>query len=445
MKSSFLIGAPHARSLRYSLAVFILVACLTLTPPRRARAEEFLDAKIMYYGEDNDRISVFSPTIMLQRELDSGLTIKIDGIYDTISGATPNGAPPQYSTTTRTVYEPGTAAVSSGAGDDDGEGEREDDAVTSRLSRLGASRKYSHFSGSTPVIGGGGGSTTTTTQTQDGYDIPMTEFSDSRLGLNLGLSKRIGMNTPSVQISYSQESDYLSLGASAQDAIDFNKKNTTLLFGGAYTQDTVSPSNDQPSDNKDTFEGLLGITQVLTPSTLLTFNVGYAHLQGYLSDPYKVAEVDGQLVPELRPDHKDRYTAYVALNQFVAPMDGALDLSFRHYSDSFGVDAETVGLAWYQKLGSQFTLSPRVRYYEQTAADFYAVSFEGSPDFYSSDYRVSAMRGTGFGLRGIWNPTSKVRVDLGYERYQQEGTDGVTLQEIYPSANIIILGVRLWL
>jgi hypothetical protein len=35
-------------------------------------------------------------------------------------------------------------------------------------------------------------------------------------------------------------------------------------------------------------------------------------------------------------------------------------------------------------------------------------------------------------------------MDVAYERYELRGTDGKTVQEMYPSANVVILGVRLW-
>ena len=260
--------------------------------------------------------------------------------------------------------------------------------------------------------------------------------------MSFGLSKKVGRHTPGGTLSYSTETDYKSLGVSLQDVVDFNKKNTSFLYGGAYTFDVISPVNGVPEDNKRTVDGIAGITQVLSPSTLLTLNLSLGQVNGYLSDPYKVVELNGSLVPENRPDSKNKQIAYVALNQFFNPLQGSAELSFRHYQDSFDITAETITMAWYQKISRFFILSPMIRYYDQTEADFYAVRFSGSPEFYSSDYRVSAFQALGYGLKLIWSPSSRISWDIGFEQYDQEGTDGITPQAIYPSATAITAGVR---
>lgn len=320
----------------------------------------------------------------------------------------------------------------------------------------GSTKSFSAVSAATPPVsspstptsssgGGSSGGTATTTTTENGTEVPTSEFSDNRIGFNLGLSKRLGRHTPALQLSYSDESDYLSLGASLQDSVDFNKKNTTFTYGGAYTHDTLEPANGQPNGTKKTIDGMVGLTQVLTPTTLLTVNLIAGRAEGLLTDPYKVVELNGNLIPERRPDTKTKTIGYVALDQFVAPLNGSFELSFRHYTDSFEINAETMGVAWFQKIGDRFVLSPRFRYYDQTEADFYAVRFTGEPEFYSSDYRVSALQATSYGLKAIWMPNTRCSFDLEYERYDQKGSDGVTSQDVYPQANVIIAGVRIWL
>jgi hypothetical protein len=443
------------------MGVLLLMAALSVLPPRRARAESFADTKVMYYFEGEGRISVFSPTATLQREYESGLTIKVEGIYNAISGATPTGAPPRARTITRT-----TSVASSGGGDsppvvyrgeDDGEDdddERDFDSVGGRTLGRQPLKRFSALSAATPVApapaspsggGGGGASTTSTTTTEGGTEVPTADFSDERIGINFGVSKRLGHHTPSLQLSYSDEADYLSLGASLQDSVDYNKKNTTFTYGGAYTHDTLEPANGQPNGTKKTIDGMVGLTQVLTPTTLFTVNLTAGRVEGLLTDPYKVVELNGTLVPERRPDNKTKTIGYLALNQFVTPMNGSVELSLRHYTDTFGINAETLGVAWFQKIGDRFVLSPRLRYYEQNEADFYDVTFNGSPEFFSSDYRISSLNAMSYGLKAIWLPNSRCSFDVEYELYDQKGSDGVTSQEVYPQAHVIIAGVRLWL
>jgi hypothetical protein len=198
------------------------------------------------------------------------------------------------------------------------------------------------------------------------------------------------------------------------------------------------------SDSRDTVDVLAGITQVLNKKTLMTVNLTLSQASGYLADPYKIAEVNGVLIPENRPDDKDKQIVYVSLTRFIESMNASIEPAYRYYTDSFGIVAHTVSLAWYQRLGRQFILRPIFRYYDQDEADFYGVRFSGSPEFYSADYRLSSFRAYSGGIKLIWMPSETFAVDIAYDRYQQEGKDNETFDEVYPSANIITVGLRKW-
>jgi hypothetical protein len=100
------------------------------------------------------------------------------------------------------------------------------------------------------------------------------------------------------------------------------------------------------------------------------------------------------------------------------------------------------------------TLRPGVRFYHQDAANFYhyrldetaIIPVAGPPrphgPFYSSDYRLSAMRTMTYGLKVVWNASDALQFDAAYERYEMRGTDGVTPQSAYCQANIITVGAK---
>ena len=258
------------------------------------------------------------------------------------------------------------------------------------------------------------------------------------------LIKTWDSHTFGVQFAYSTESDYVSKGLALRDAIDFNQKNTTLLLGISANHDLVQGFYQPDAVTKDSYEGMVGVTQLLDPQTFVTANVTLGQSSGYLTDPYKVSELNGTLVPEKRPDSRNKQIAYLALNHFIEPADASAELSYRYYHDSFGIMAHTVSFAWYQKLGEHFIVRPMLRYYQQGAADFYAVRFADAPEYYSSDYRLSELSAVGYGLKLIWKPSKLVSFDVDVERYQQQGRDGVTSQDAYPAATIIMMGATLW-
>ena len=474
---------------RKATATMIIVFALTVLPPRKSHAEDSLDTKFMYYQEDKNRIRVLAPEFSVQHENDSGWTIKLEGIYNAITGATPTGAPPVASTPAP-ISQPSSSAPSSGGGGGGSSSpaaptpapppppvtpphEVNDSFISHSVNYPAA--LYSAVTAATPVAppppaptpspspspapstssgsssGGGGSSSGGGSQPAAPQQpaaqpassrIPLAKFHDARWAFNLGLSKRVGDQTPSIQGSYSQESDYLSTGISLQDAIDFNKKNTTLAIGGAFTHDTLTPANGRPSVTKESIDAMLGISQVLTKTTVLSANITFGEVTGFISDPYKLAEVNGQLMFEKRPDSKNKQILFVGLQQFITPLDASIDIGLRHYTDSYGINAETLSLAWFQKVSPEIIVSPIIRYYTQTAAKFYDVRFTGYPEFYSSDYRISNMDALSYGIKVIWSATTDLRFDAGVERYQLTGKDGKTDPEMYPSSLLFIVGAH---
>ncbi len=469
--------SPRLRS-RHVFFCVALAGLLLVSAPKRTRAESLLDFKTLYYVEDGDGIKVFAPTAGIQTEVNNNLTIRLEGVYNSISGATPTGAP--MSAAPRIITKPSVTKPSSVPRPpvvkppDDGHDDDDDDKLgrRPRLRNSASSRSalfapqaattFNSKAGATPPPApppppptptptpkpgkGTGGSTPTPVPAPAAGTgkVPTAEFDDTRVAFNLDLSYRMEQHTPGVLFSYSSESDYISQGIALRDAIDFNQKCTTLLLGVGVTYDKLMPANGVPDDTKTSVDFMVGVTQLIDPLTQVTLNATLGRVSGFISDPYKVVELNGSLVSENRPDSKDKQILYVGLARFFEAANGSLDTSYRFYNDSFGIQAHTVSVAWYQKLGEQWIVRPMARYYTQSEADFYGVRFTGNPSDYSSDYRVSDMDAWGGGLKVIWMPTSRLSFDVSYERYEQVGNDGVTPDDVYPSANAFMVGARLW-
>ena len=484
---------PHPHR-RVELATVALLLALHLAPLRRARGEDRIDFKYLYYAEEDGRVQVSSPALLLEKDLTPLLTLKIEGIYNAISGASPTGAPlatqagqpTPASTEPYAVYvedaDDNEREVESRESDhEDGhEGEHEDGLVFKKgrgahRTALSATRmpfRAHYVSGATsatpaptptpaapspaPSSGSSSGSGASSAPAATpapaaaapaatpAARLPRANVDDNRYACHIELSRKFDGHTLTGGVSLSSEEDYDSIGLSLNDAIDFNKKNTTLELGAALTHDSVDAFTRGTTESKDTLEGMVGFSQVLSPKTLFRAALTLGHTEGYLDDQYKVVSLDGLIVPERRPDQRDKEVVFVSLLHYVDALRGSAEASYRFYDDSFGIQAHTLTLTWHQKLGEQLTVSPMLRWYEQTEADFYGVDFSGPHDFYSSDYRLSALRALGYGIKVVWRPSPQWSVDLGVERYEQEGTDGITPSEAYPVANVISGGVRLW-
>lgn len=372
--------------------VLLLTAALFFGQARSARAEGAISYKYHDYREADDRMTVESHYGMIEAALGPAMRFKAHGVIDTIAGATPNGQPPA----------------------------------------------------------------------NPGGPVPLTEVTDRRKGWSAELARQFPRVNATVGVANSRESDYVSTGWSLNTLTEFNQKNTVLLLGGAGTDDDIRVFYQSDWVKKRTADVIAGVTQLLDPRTSVTLNVGYGHSTGYHADPYRLIFKRVEIAPgiflprtfgENRPDTRDKWTIFTALNRAFPAAHGALEASYRWFRDDFGVTAHTVELAWFQKFGERWMLRPAVRYYDQSAADFYRLDLNGTSfvptdrpnpagPFYSADYRLSALRSHTLGVKLVWTPGEAWTFDAAFEHYEMRGKDGVTSPWVYPRAAIVTVGAK---
>lgn len=285
----------------------------------------------------------------------------------------------------------------------------------------------------------------------------------------------------SVGASLSDEYDYTHTGVNARLARDFNNRNTTLSFGVALANDTIDPVGGSPApltpmlgpaptnklgdQSKDVTDWLIGVTQVLGRQTIVQFNYSLSQSDGYLTDPYKILSVvdpvTGNPVAgppgsgrfrylyERRPDTRDKQSIYALLKHDVG--GDVLETSYRYMTDDWGVDSHTLDVRYRWSFGGARYLQPHVRFYRQTAADFYrTVLFDGAPlpAFASADHRLGEFDGLTVGLK-YGQPTARggewsARV----EYYTQSGNaspgsavGSLAAFDLYPDLNALIAQV----
>ncbi|MCX6895531.1 MAG: DUF3570 domain-containing protein [Verrucomicrobia bacterium] len=284
--------------------------------------------------------------------------------------------------------------------------------------------------------------------------VPVKKLHDNRRAGNLSFDVHLGRHTLSAQGSYSKESDYISAGTALTDAIEFNNKNTTLLLGVSHNFDRVLLKSDYR--HKDATDFIIGVSQLLSPKTILTADFTYGTENGYLSDPYKLIQFDSWLpisfaFPENRPGHRDKEVLQTTLTHFFDPVNASAELSYRFYHDSYGIFSHTASVTWNQKIGKYLVLSPIFRFYEQSEADFYRGSVPGffpsdgnpaRPQYYSADYRLSKFISLTYGLQASVFIREWLTLDLGYHRYEMYALDSATAASAYPNANIYTIGLR---
>jgi hypothetical protein len=382
------------------LRIGCLMGVLALCQPKPGRAEDSLTYKYQAWLEDNNRVDVHSHYVLAEKDLGPDMRFKVMGLIDSIAGATPTGELP------RTPNGP----------------------------------------------------------------VPLAHMEDERKAWSADFTRQFKRVSATAGYAVSRESDYVSKGYSLNTVADFNQKNTNLLLGYGHTDDTISERKlGWTSDRyKKGDDYIIGVTQLLDPNTSLTANLTFGRLRGYLSDPYKIVSTtmldldpgSYYTPPENRPRTKNKVSLFLGLNRNYEQWHGALDASYRDYHDSFGIGSHTVSLVWVQDLGEHWTVEPFLRYYRQSAADFYYFDLDrahivttydtdtfetgtGRAPFYSSDARLSTMRSIDAGLKFTWKIKPRIALDLIYDRYVLRGLDGVTPQDAYYRAHNFIIGLRL--
>lgn len=358
-----------------------------------ARAEDHLSVKWQDYQEDDGRVRVVSKYLGGEKAITQSVALRLHGVHDTISGATPTGS-----------------------------------------------------------------------NGREGDEVVLSEITDVREAGVVDLDWTNGIHKTSFQFSHSKESDFLSKGYAIYNTSEYNKRNTGVSYGISYIDDEIQPSFFAEQREKESLDGYVGISQVLDPNTVASLNFTYSKFEGYLADPYKSIASNVEVLPgfflfqespEHRPDERLRRIWFANVKRFFPALRASMDFDYRYFDDSWGIESHTFDFEWYQKIGDAFTLRPSYRYYTQGAADFYYTDLNGTGidpidpvagqgPFYAADYRLAKMRTETYGLKGIYKFNESVSVDLSWERYEMKGRDGETLEEAFPSADILTVGGTWW-
>jgi len=131
------------------------------------------------------------------------------------------------------------------------------------------------------------------------------------------------------------------------------------------------------------------------------------------------------------------------------PSKDILTASYRYMTDDWGVKSNTFDLSYRFRLGERYYLQPNVRYYQQSAADFYRyflVDGEPLPAEVSADYRLGEMDATTVGIKFGEDIDGRHQWSLRLEQYLQSGDSSppeafgqLTQQDLYPDVTATIV------
>ncbi len=370
----------------------LLLAGLLVWLAPRGRAENSFSYKYESYREMGGRIAVQTRGAVLEQDLGTEMHLKLEGVLDAITGATPTGVPAPA-------------------------GSNQVDLAVLHPERRKAwnadlSRQFAHVN-----VAFGFGNSRESDYVSNGWSLnTLTDFNQKNTTLLAGLAG----TDDKIKVFYQRV-------RARKHTHDFILGLTQLL--DPQTSITVNFTWGRAEGYLADPYRLVQKTIELFPGVSLPLTFG-----------------------ETRPDHREKWIGLLGVNHAVPGMHGALDATYRYYHDTFGTAAHTLDLAWFQHAGEKLILRPGVRFYTQSAASFYYYNLDhttitpvsGPPrvlgPYYSSDYRLSDFQAFNYGMKVIWKATERLDVDVAVEQYDMRGADRVTPQSAYPRARVITVG-----
>ncbi|HEX4960557.1 MAG TPA: DUF3570 domain-containing protein [Thermoanaerobaculia bacterium] len=365
-------GSPSALRERLGKAALALLLVPTAAMAESAAPNQ-VDFTTLYYGEQS-RVQVYEPIVRATRLFGDGQSLAAQLGIDVITGASPSGALPSGGVQTMTTASGRTVTIPAGS-------------------------------------------------------IPLVRFQDHRAGLDGEWQKPWGkLFTSTVGLHASREKDYQSLGVSAKVSAELMQKLLTVTAGGGYNDDSVFPVGGTPiglsdgsevskkSNSKKVTNVLLGVSRVLTRRWIVSLDGSRTFEKGYLTEPYKVISLvspfSGEPVAEVtdnRPSTRTRTSGLLSSAYHFTHDIGYA--SYRYYRDTWGIHSNTIDLKYRHDLGDDWYVEPHVRYYQQSAADFFTIGLStllAPPEFATADYRLGRLKtltiGTNFAFHVGDNP-----------------------------------------
>ena len=266
-------------------------------------------------------------------------------------------------------------------------------------------------------------------------------------------------------LSVSAEFDYTSFGFGGGRTWLFNEKNTELSLNGNIYLDTwkllypielrpdeggsfqqvvpgYDPSfNEHTSKGRNSYSAGIGLSQILSSRMTGYVSADFILQDGLLATPFhRIYFADKEdyfyenfhLADDIEqlPDSRFKIALGARLNYFVNHRV-TLRTFYRYYTDDWGISSHTASIEIPVKITDKFTLYPSYRFYNQTAADYFAPYNEhlSTEEYYTSDYDLSEFSANNYGFgvsytdvftKGhIWKLGLK-SIDLKYHKYDRD-------------------------
>jgi len=221
-----------------------------------------------------------------------------------------------------------------------------------------------------------------------------------------------GKSTYSLGYIDSNEPDYKAKTAFGTVSQDMFGDLTTVSFGFTRGWDRVGERGTTRNDPLDRSGWNVGLSQILTRNTVLNLNYEVTESDGMINNPYRQVRFCDQPPPnctsytyqkEVYPKTRSGNAASATVKYYL-PWRAAATGTYRFYSDTFGINANTGEIGYTQPVFHTWTLDSHLRYYQQSHASFYSDLFPyaNSQNFMARDRELASFGSVTFGVGASW-------------------------------------------
>jgi Protein of unknown function (DUF3570) len=219
-----------------------------------------------------------------------------------------------------------------------------------------------------------------------------------------------------VSYTTSHERDYISNTAHFSLSQDMFGDLTTVSFGFTDSRDkigendggTFTPKVDWLGHAQSrSYEG--GLSQIITKDLIAGVTLEVITDEGLLSNPYRsiryrdAVPLGYSLGSQVYPNTHTS-TAIEGRAKYYLPYRAAASVSYRYFSDTWGIRANTVELGYTQPFSNVWIVEGRLRHYSQNSATFYSDLFPyvNAQNFEARDQNLAASSSNTIGAKITW-------------------------------------------
>lgn len=238
-----------------------------------------------------------------------------------------------------------------------------------------------------------------------------SEYTEERTEKSVGVDFLNDKTTIGLNYTESKENDFFARSAHLTISQDFFGDLTTLSMGYSQGKDQVGKrGEDNFEENAERRHFRVGISQILTKDSILNISAETITDQGFLNNPYRAVRYLDPSVglgysyqDEVYPNTRTS-DSFAIRGMYYLPYRASVKLELKTFADSWGIEADTVELAYIHPIDDHWMVDAKIRDYSQTKADFFNDLFPriDAQNFLARDKEMSTFSTQSIGIGGSY-------------------------------------------